>query len=245
MKTKFFNHLYLFFILFLFPVFAFANGKTLVLDIKIVSDQDISTIMPLVIDKNGSKTISNVSFTNEIVTLDKPLSESEPKRLLKKILNDHINRTSSILNDIDNGNISIQNPTLKKHIRTTLKANNYFLQSSYDDFQSDVIDSDVKYYLTKYQDNTVIITRTDSGIPSADYDTLDINLVMSNPDNILKNNLSMEGGIKRASVENIRNIIRDLKENSSSVGKVEAYVVSPILESNLRRIGFQHVQQGC
>ncbi|MGD6739747.1 hypothetical protein ACN08N_09620 [Photobacterium leiognathi subsp. mandapamensis] len=72
-----------------------------------------------------------------------------------------------------------------------------------------------------------------------------IDLVMSNLDNIIKNSLSMEGGIKRASVENIKNIIRDLRENSSSVGRIEAYVVSPILESNLRRMGFQHVQQGC
>ncbi len=54
----------------------------------------------------------------------------------------------------------------------------------------------LKYYLTKHQDNTVIITRTDSGTPNGNYETVDIDLVMSNPDNILKNNLSMEEELK-------------------------------------------------
>ncbi|WP_237458779.1 hypothetical protein, partial [Photobacterium lucens] len=89
MNIKLLNHLYLFFILLVFPVLTFANGKTLVLDIKTVSEQDISSIMPLILDKNGTKTISDVSFTNEIVTLDKPLSASEPKRVLKNILNNY------------------------------------------------------------------------------------------------------------------------------------------------------------
>ncbi|PHZ58644.1 hypothetical protein CRG86_012520 [Photobacterium leiognathi] len=215
----------MFFILLIFPVFAFASGKTLALDITIVSEQDTSNIMPLIIDKDGSKVVSDVKFTNEIIVLDKPLSKSEPKRVLKQLLNDYISRTSDILNDIESGDISIQNPELKSHIKSTLNAN--------------------KYYLTKYHDNTVVITRTENGISTTHYDTVDIDLVMSNPDNIIKNSLSMEGGIKRASVENIKNIIRDLRENSSSVDRIEAYVVSPILESNLRRMGFQHVQQGC
>ncbi len=246
MKIRFIEHLYLFFmLLLLYPIFVFANGKTLALDLTSISDQDISNIMPLIIDKDGSKVVSDVKFTNEIIVLDQPLSESEPKRVLKQLLNDYISRTSDILNDIESGDISIQNPELKSHIKSTLNANKYYLETSFRDFESDTIDSDVKYYLTKYHDNTVVITRTEDGISTTHYDTVDIDLVMSNPDNIIKNSLSMEGGIKRASVENIKNIIRDLRENSSSVGRIEAYVVSPILESNLRRMGFQHVQQGC
>ncbi len=62
---------------------------------------------------------------------------------------------------------------------------------------------------------------------------------MSNPDNIIDTRLNQTGAIKRASVENVRSIARDIRSNYPSIKHLSAYTKSPILEANYRRMGFE------
>lgn len=108
------------------------------------------------------------------------------------------------------------------------------MEAAYEDFKYDQINTQVRYYTTKYNNKPVVITRSIDTL-----DTLDIDLVMSNPDNIIDTRLNRTGAIKRASVENVRSIARDIRSNHPSIRHLSAYVKSPILEENYRRMGFE------
>ncbi|WP_318518878.1 hypothetical protein [Photobacterium leiognathi] len=89
------------------------------------------------------------------------------------------------------------------------------------------------FYITKFNGEAVVITQT-----KLNENELHIEYVMSDLDNLLNTALNTEGAIKRASVENIRSIARDVISNNPSITKMKSFVVSPTLEANYRRFGF-------
>ncbi|WP_305813927.1 hypothetical protein [Photobacterium leiognathi] len=78
MDVKFIVKIILY-ILFLTPRLLQA-ASDLELDVTKLSSESVSEICPLLIDKNGEKIISDVSFSNEKVLLDKIPTENEPRR---------------------------------------------------------------------------------------------------------------------------------------------------------------------
>ncbi|MFA0677938.1 hypothetical protein AB4567_26805, partial [Vibrio sp. 10N.222.51.A6] len=100
---------------------------------------------------------------------------------------------------------------------------------------SDVIDSNKLYFSTSYKGENVVISEV------KDWTALEkrsISQVMSDPDNIVNTRLNRPGAVKRASVENGREIIRDLKKGGGEIKKVTAFMISDVLETNYRRMGF-------
>ncbi|WP_419240026.1 hypothetical protein [Photobacterium leiognathi] len=209
-------------------------GKNLTLEIDKIKEQDITSILPILIGNDEETTISDTIFTNEKIVLDKPISLHEARQNLKEVISNYIKKTKKIISDIKDGSIAIPNEALKNEVMLNLRNNDSFLKRTLSSVDSSEVSERYKLYTTKFKGNTVIISQT-----AIFEGELDIQLVMSDPDNIINNSLKLNGGIKRASVENIRGIIRDLLTNEPSVKTVSAHVISPTLESNYRRVGFK------
>ncbi|PSV10910.1 hypothetical protein [Photobacterium leiognathi] len=221
------------------PSLCFAVYDSLFLDLAKVSEESIHSINPITLDSNGDRIISEALFISEKVSLDKPNEKSEQRRMLKAKFQSYIARNKELIKNINNGEIAISDDDLKFDTKHDLTNNQRFLESSYEDFTENKIEGNIHYYLTNVNDENVIISRTEIEESSSGINTLEVDLVMSNPDNILKNRLNLQGAVKRASVDNIRSIIRDIRTNNPTIKKVVAYVISPILESNYRRMGFE------
>ncbi|MGD6735898.1 hypothetical protein ACP5PY_05765 [Photobacterium leiognathi subsp. mandapamensis] len=228
-KTRFFLSLFLI----ILSTFSIA-GNNLTLELSTIKDQDIRSIHPILIGKNGDTTISETIFSNEKIILDKPINLHEARKNLAETLKSFVTKTKKIIRDIKDGSIAIPNEALKNEVMLNLRNNDSFLKRTLSSVDSSEVSERYKLYTTKFKGNTVIISQT-----AIFEGELDIQLVMSDPDNIINNSLKLNGGIKRASVENIRGIIRDLLTNEPSVKTVSAHVISPTLESNYRRIGFK------
>ncbi|PSW56541.1 hypothetical protein [Photobacterium leiognathi] len=228
-KTRFFLALFLITL----STFSIA-GKSLTLELNKIKEQDITSILPILIGDNGDTTISDTIFTNEKIVLDKPISQHEARQKLKEVLKNYVAKTKKIVSDIRDGTISMPNDEIKRNVMIDLKNNDSFLKRTLSSVDSSEVTERYKLYATKLKGNTVIISQT-----TTFDDELYVSLVMSDPDNIINNSLKLNGGIKRASVENIRGIVRDLLTNNPSVKTISAHVVSPTLESNYRRIGFK------
>ena len=208
-------------------------GIDLELDISKLSPESLTTMPPILIGKNGEKIISDINFVNEKVLLDKIPAENEARRLLTATVDKYIAKSNTLLNKIMNNIIEIPNPVTRNKVIHRLRLNNSFLRKIFNELYSKRIDMESSFYVTKFNNEAVVITQTESiG------NELHIEFVMSNPDNILNTLLNNEGAIKRASVENIRSIGRDIVSNKPSINKIKSYVVSPTLEANYRRLGF-------
>ncbi|WP_305817594.1 hypothetical protein [Photobacterium leiognathi] len=228
-KTRFFLALFLITL----STFSIA-GKSLTLELNKIKEQDITSILPILIGDNGDTTISDTIFTNEKIVLDKPINLHEARKNLAETLKSFVTKTKKIIRDIRDGTISMPNDEVKRKVMTDLKNNDSFMKRTLSTVDSNEVSERYKLYTTKLKGKTVIISQT-----TTFDDDLYVSLVMSDPDNIINNSLKLNGGIKRASVENIRGIIRDLLTNEPSVKTISAHVVSPTLESNYRRIGFK------
>ncbi|WP_318513529.1 hypothetical protein [Photobacterium leiognathi] len=226
--------IFLYLMMFLFSIKSFAIDEVLDLKLSSLSEDDISLIHPIIIDSNTQKVVSIIPFNNEIISLHKSELEYDERRVLKNTLKTYIKRTKSLLNNIKKKKLLIENIALRNEVKSTLVMNKVFMETAYEDFKFDQINTEVRYYITKYNNNPVVITRSIDTL-----DTLDIDLVMSNPDNIVDTRLNRSGAIKRASVENVRSIARDIRSNYPSIRHLSAYVKSPILEANYRRMGFE------
>ncbi|WP_318410485.1 hypothetical protein [Photobacterium leiognathi] len=228
-KTRFFLSLFLITL----STFSIA-GNNLTLELSTIKDQDIRSIHPILIGENGDTTISETIFSNEKITLDKPINLHEARKNLAETLKSFVTKTKKIIRDIKDGSIAIPNEALKNEVMLNLRNNDSFLKRTLSSVDSSEVSERYKLYATKLKGKTVIISQT-----TTFDDELYVSLVMSDPDNIINNSLKLNGGIKRASVENIRGIVRDLLTNDPSVKTISAHVVSPTLESNYRRIGFK------
>ncbi|WP_318467900.1 hypothetical protein [Photobacterium leiognathi] len=228
-KTRFFLSLFLITL----STFSIA-GNNLTLELSTIKDQDIRSIHPILIGENGDTTISETIFSNEKIILDKPISLHEARKNLAETLKSFVTKTKKIIRDIKDGSIAIPNEALKNEVMLNLRNNDSFLKRTLSSVDSSEVSERYKLYATKLKGKTVIISQT-----TTFDDELYVSLVMSDPDNIINNSLKLNGGIKRASVENIRGIVRDLLTNDPSVKTISAHVVSPTLESNYRRIGFK------
>ncbi|WP_419205711.1 hypothetical protein [Photobacterium leiognathi] len=228
-KTRFFLSLFLITL----STFSIA-GNNLTLELSTIKDQDIRSIHPILIGENGDTTISETIFSNEKIILDKPINLHEARKNLAETLKSFVTKTKKIIRDIKDGSIAIPNEALKNEVMLNLRNNDSFLKRTLSSVDSSEVSERYKLYATKLKGKTVIISQT-----TTFDDELDVSLVMSDPDNIINNSLKLNGGIKRASVENIRGIVRDLLTNEPSVKTISAHVVSPTLESNYRRIGFK------
>ncbi len=225
------------FCFFIFHKTAFAViPSQLDLDISSLSDQDLTPIKPLLVTKERVTKISDKLFVNSQVRLNKPQSENPSRKILKETVDKFLNNTKETIEKIRRKEISIPDSTLEKKILDDLERNEIFLDSSLDDLKNDKMLSDNVYlFITSHDDNTLIITRTQIKNSSV----LEIDTVMSDPANILNTNLMNEGAVKRASVENIRSIARDVRQNQPLIKKISAFVISSTLESNYRRMGFK------
>ncbi|WP_318441175.1 hypothetical protein [Photobacterium leiognathi] len=221
------------------PSLCFAVDDALFLELAKISEESIHSINPVTLDSNGDRVISDTLFISEKVSLDKPNEQSEQRRMLKAKFQSYIERNKELIKQINSGEIAIPDGDLKLNTRLDLTNNQRFLEASYEDFTENKIEGNIHYYLTNVNDENVIISRTEIEEDLSGIKTLEVDLVMSNPDNILKNRLNLQGAVKRASVDNIRSIIRDIRNNNPTIKKVVAYVISPILESNYRRMGFE------
>ncbi|WP_318416650.1 hypothetical protein [Photobacterium leiognathi] len=228
-KTRFFLSLFLITL----STFSIA-GNNLTLELSTIKDQDIRSIHPILIGENGDTTISETIFSNEKIILDKPINLHEARKNLAETLKSFVSKTKKIIRDIKDGSIAIPNEALKNEVMLNLRNNDSFLKRTLSSVDSSEVSERYKLYATKLKGKTVIISQT-----TTFDDELYVSLVMSDPDNIINNSLKLNGGIKRASVENIRGIVRDLLTNDPSVKTISAHVVSPTLESNYRRIGFK------
>ncbi|WP_318458951.1 hypothetical protein [Photobacterium leiognathi] len=228
-KTRFFLSLFLITL----STFSIA-GNNLTLELSTIKDQDIRSIHPILIGENGDTTISETIFSNEKIILDKPINLHEARKNLAETLKSFVTKTKKIIRDIKDGSIAIPNEALKNEVMLNLRNNDSFLKRTLSSVDSSEVSERYKLYATKLKGKTVIISQT-----TTFDDELYVSLVMSDPDNIINNSLKLNGGIKRASVENIRGIVRDLLTNDPSVKTISAHVVSPTLESNYRRIGFK------
>ncbi|MCG3887009.1 hypothetical protein I3271_20240 [Photobacterium leiognathi] len=228
-KTRFFLALFLITL----STFSIA-GKSLTLELNKIKEQDITSILPILIGDNGDTTISDTIFTNEKIVLDKPINLHEARKNLAETLKSFVTKTKKIVSDIRDGTISMPNDEIKRNVMIDLKNNDSFMKRTLSTVDSNEVSERYKLYATKLKGKIVIISQT-----TTFDDELYVSLVMSDPDNIINNSLKLNGGIKRASVENIRGIIRDLLTNEPSVKTISAHVVSPTLESNYRRIGFK------
>ncbi|WP_318432535.1 hypothetical protein [Photobacterium leiognathi] len=228
-KTRFFLSLFLITL----STFSIA-GNNLTLELSTIKDQDIRSIHPILIGENGDTTISETIFSNEKIILDKPINIHEARKNLAETLKSFVTKTKKIIRDIKDGSIAIPNEALKNEVMLNLRNNDSFLKRTLSSVDSSEVSERYKLYATKLKGKTVIISQT-----TTFDDELYVSLVMSDPDNIINNSLKLNGGIKRASVENIRGIVRDLLTNDPSVKTISAHVVSPTLESNYRRIGFK------
>ncbi|WP_419240021.1 hypothetical protein [Photobacterium leiognathi] len=234
---KFFK--YFLVILSFIPSLCFAVYDSLFLELAKVQEASIQPINPITLDNNSDRIISDKLFISEKVSLDKPNEQSELRRMLKTKLKSYIKTNKELIKKINSGEIVIPDDDLKFDTKHDLTNNQRFLESSYEDFTENKIEGNINYYLTNVNDENVIISRTEIEENLKGIKTLEVDLVMSNPDNILKNRLNLQGAVKRASVDNIRSIIRDIRTNNPTIKKVVAYVISPILESNYRRMGFE------
>ncbi|WP_318507764.1 hypothetical protein [Photobacterium leiognathi] len=228
-KTRFFLSLFLITL----STFSIA-GNNLTLELTTIKEQDIRSIHPILIGENGDTTISETIFSNEKIILDKPINLHEARKNLAETLKSFVTKTKKIIRDIKDGSIAIPNEALKNEVMLNLRNNDSFLKRTLSSVDSSEVSERYKLYATKLKGKTVIISQT-----TTFDDELYVSLVMSDPDNIINNSLKLNGGIKRASVENIRGIVRDLLTNDPSVKTISAHVVSPTLESNYRRIGFK------
>ncbi|WP_318472084.1 hypothetical protein [Photobacterium leiognathi] len=228
-KTRFFLSLFLITL----STFSIA-GNNLTLELSTIKDQDIRSIHPILIGENGDTTISETIFSNEKIILDKPINLHEARKNLAETLKSFVTKTKKIIRDIKDGSIAIPNEALKNEVMLNLRNNDSFLKRTLSSVDSSEVSERYKLYATKLKGKTVIISQT-----TTFDDELYVSLVMSDPDNIINNSLKLNGGIKRASVENIRGIVRDLLTNDPSVKTISAHVVSPTLELNYRRIGFK------
>ncbi|WP_419243673.1 hypothetical protein ACN08P_08620 [Photobacterium leiognathi subsp. mandapamensis] len=228
-KTRFFLSLFLI----ILSTFSIA-GNNLTLELSTIKDEDIKSILPILIGENGDTTISETIFSNEKIILDKPINLHEARKNLAETLKSFVTKTKKIIRDIKDGSIAISNEALKNEVMINLRNNDSFLKRTLSSVDSSEVSERYKLYATKLKGKTVIISQT-----TTFDDELYVSLVMSDPDNIINNSLKLNGGIKRASVENIRGIVRDLLTNEPSVKTISAHVVSPTLESNYRRIGFK------
>ncbi|WP_305838392.1 hypothetical protein [Photobacterium leiognathi] len=226
--------IFLYLIIFLFSIKSFAIDEVLDLKLSALSEDDISLIHPILIDSNTQKVVSIIPFNNEVISLHKSELEYDERRVLKNTLKTYIKRTKALLNNIKKKKLFIENIALRNEVKSTLVMNKVFMETAYEDFKYNQINTEVRYYITKYNNNPIVITRSIDTL-----DTLDIDLVMSNPDNIIDTRLNQTGAIKRASVENVRSIARDIRSNYPSIKHLSAYVKSPILEANYRRMGFE------
>lgn len=226
--------IFLYLIILLFSIESFAIDEVLNLKLSSLSENDIALMYPVIIDSNAEKVISTTPFSNEVFFLNRVEAESPARKELKDILGSYIKRTKALLNNIKKKKIFIEDIALKNEIKSTLKTNKVLMEAAYEDFKYDQINTEVRYYTTKYNNKPVVLTRSIDTL-----DTLDIDLVMSNPDNIVDTRLNRAGAIKRASIENVRSIARDIRSNYPSIRYLSAYVKSPILEANYRRIGFK------
>lgn len=203
------------------------------LDISELSPESLTTMPPVLIGKNGEKIISDINFTNEKVLLNKIPAENEARRLLTATVDKYISKSNVIINKIMNNIIEIPNQVTKSKIIHKLKLNKSFLKNIFNDLYLKKTDMANVFYVTKFNNEAVVITQAE--IIGSE---LNIEFVMSNPDNILNTILNNEGAIKRASVENIRSIGRDVISNNPVIKKMKTYVVSSTLEANYRRLGF-------
>ncbi|WP_419237678.1 hypothetical protein ACN08P_08630 [Photobacterium leiognathi subsp. mandapamensis] len=208
-------------------------ASDLELDVSTLTSESISEILPLLIGRNGEKIISDVSFSNDKVLLNTLPAENEPRRLLTATVDNYIAKSDIILNKIKDKVIEIPDMALKGRVMHKLRLNKSFLKSVFDDLYAKKIEMNSAFYVTKFNGEAVIITQVESHAHE-----LHIEYVMSDPDNLLNTALNNEGAIKRASVENIRSIARDVISNNPSITKMKSYVVSPTLEANYRRFGF-------
>ncbi|WP_305369440.1 hypothetical protein [Photobacterium leiognathi] len=226
--------IFLYLMIFLFSIKSFAIDEVLDLKLSALSEDDISLIHPILIDSNTQKVISIIPFNNEVISLHKSELEYDERLVLKNTLKTYIKRTKALLNNIKKKKLFIENIALRNEVKSTLVMNKVFMETAYEDFKYNQINTEVRYYITKYNNNPIVITRSIDTL-----DTLDIDLVIVNPDNIIDTRLNRTGAIKRASVENVRSIARDIRSNYPSIKHLSAYVKSPILEANYRRMGFE------
>lgn len=208
-------------------------GNDLIIDVNELKNQDLTSIPPLLIGENGTSKVSETIFTNEKITLEQPITASEPRKRLKIIVNGYISKSKEILDSIKDGSFIIPDISQKSELIINLRNNYSFLREAIEFIDSNEIFSEYNFHTTKFKGNTLVIAKTYK------YgDKLGITLVMSNPENLVNNKLKLIGGIKRASVENVRSIARDVVTNEPSIKLLSAYVLSPTLESNYRRFGF-------
>ncbi|MEZ9187611.1 hypothetical protein AB4158_26240 [Vibrio splendidus] len=163
------------------------------------------------------------------------MEHSEARKKLYENVKSMLEKNKNILADIEEGKIPFPNESTKSSVTEALQFNDDFLESASDTLGSDVIDSNKLYFSTSYKGENVVISEV------KDWTALEkrsISQVMSDPDNIVNTRLNRPGAVKRASVENGREIIRDLKKGGGEIKKVTAFMISDVLETNYRRMGF-------
>ncbi|WP_422766603.1 hypothetical protein ACOX9X_08340 [Photobacterium leiognathi subsp. mandapamensis] len=168
-------------------------GKNLTLEIDKIKEQDITSILPILIGNDEQTTISDTIFTNEKIVLDKPISLHEARQNLKEVISNYIKKTKKIISDIKDGSIAIPNEALKNEVMLNLRNNDSFLKRTLSSVDSSEVSERHKLYTTKFKGNTIIISQT-----AIFEGELDIQLVMSDPDNIINNSLKLNGGIKKS-----------------------------------------------
>ncbi|WP_419237676.1 hypothetical protein ACN08L_09145 [Photobacterium leiognathi subsp. mandapamensis] len=189
-KTRFFLSLFLI----ILSTFSIA-GNNLTLELSTIKDEDIKSILPILIGENGDTTISETIFSNEKIILDKPINLHEARKNLAETLKSFVTKTKKIIRDIKDGSIAISNEALKNEVIINLRNNDSFLKRTLSSVDSSEVSERYKLYATKLKGKTVIISQT-----TTFDDELYVSLVMSNPDNIINNSLKLNGGIKRASI---------------------------------------------
>ncbi|WP_305844298.1 hypothetical protein [Photobacterium leiognathi] len=107
-KTRFFLSLFLITL----STFSIA-GKNLTLEIDKIKEQDITSILPILIGNDEETTISETIFSNEKIILDKPINLHEARKNLAETLKSFVTKTKKIIRDIKDGSIAIPSEALK------------------------------------------------------------------------------------------------------------------------------------
>ncbi|MCF7506364.1 hypothetical protein BCT47_25840 [Vibrio splendidus] len=224
------------FLILLLSAISFSSmSGSLEIDVTKINPSELDSIRPKIIIQNGEARLSKVGFSTEKLVLDKPLEHSEARKKLYENVKSMLEKNKNILADIEEGKIPFPNESTKSSVTEALQFNDDFLESASDTLGSDVIDSNKLYFSTSYKGENVVISEV------KDWTALEkrsISQVMSDPDNIVNTRLNRPGAVKRASVENGREIIRDLKKGGGEIKKVTAFMISDVLETNYRRMGF-------
>ncbi|MGN2669909.1 hypothetical protein ACTFQD_00490 [Aliivibrio fischeri] len=104
-------------------------GKSLIINVNDLKNQDLTSVPPLLIGENGTSKVSETIFTNEKITLEQPIAESEPRKRLKIIVNGYISKSKEILDSIKDGSFIISDISQKNELLVDLRSNYNFLRN--------------------------------------------------------------------------------------------------------------------